>query len=272
MVLGHSNNIELSATNIVLGGATAGLTSMLATWAIPHFKKIKADWMKQKIAAQQQHWSFLILVDSTLCGMVALCSGCNIIPTYGAVIIGILAALTYLLLEHVMLKWQLDDPLGGFAVHFGGGLVGIIMTPFFMSKQYSGLDGIFYWEGCDVDIAIGLEGWEDGTCLYSPFYQLAWHLVGLLCIVVWTGVFSIVTFGLLWYTDMLRVDRDLEIRGIDIKVHGEPAYPNAAYGHGWDNEGDFALDGMSCAFPTKLVDNSFFEQSLTRNQRMSHTG
>ena len=36
---------------------------------------------------------------------------------------------------------------------------------------------------------------------------------------------------------------DLEIRGMDIKVHGEPAYPQAAYGHGWDHEGDFSLDG-----------------------------
>ena len=37
----------------------------------------------------------------------------------------------------------------------------------------------------------------------------------------------------------------MEIRGIDIRVHGEPAYPNAAYGHGWDNEGQFALDGKN---------------------------
>jgi ammonia channel protein AmtB len=52
-------------------------------------------------------------------------------------VIGILAALTYTGLEHVMLVCKLDDPLDGFAVHFGGGLVGIIMTPFFMLEKYS---------------------------------------------------------------------------------------------------------------------------------------
>ena len=46
----------------------------------------------------------------------------------------------------------------------------------------------------------------------------------------------------MWYFNLLRVEKDLEIRGIDIQVHGEPAYPNAAYGHGWDNEGEFSLD------------------------------
>ena len=97
--------------------------------------------------------------------------------------------------------------------------------------------------GCAEDRAYGIEGWEDGECLYSPFYQLAWHLLGLLCISLWTITLSTIMFGLLWYTDMLRVHADLEIRGIDIRVHGEPAYPNAAYGHGWDNEGEFSLDG-----------------------------
>ena len=44
---------------------------------------------------------------------------------------------------------------------------------------------------------------------------------------------------------MLRLDRDTEIRGIDIKVHGEPAYPEMAYGHGWDNDGEFSLQVMA---------------------------
>ena len=90
---------------------------------------------KEKIKITQ-HWSFLTLVDSTLCGMVAMCSCCNIIATYGALVIGMLAGLIYLGLEHLMLYWKLDDPLGGFAVHGGGGIVGVIMTPFFMQKKY----------------------------------------------------------------------------------------------------------------------------------------
>ena len=37
---------------------------------------------------------------------------------------------------------------------------------------------------------------------------------------------------------LLRVELDVEIRGLDIKKHGEPGYPTAAYGHGWDEEGN----------------------------------
>ena len=42
---------------------------------------------------------------------------------------------------------------------------------------------------------------------------------------------------------LFRVEQDIEIRGLDIKKHGEPAYPTAAYGHGWDKEGDYATNG-----------------------------
>ena len=37
-----------------------------------------------------------------------------------------------------------------------------------------------------------------------------------------------------------RVEKDIEINGLDIAKHGEPAYPTASYGHGWgklDNKG-----------------------------------
>jgi len=111
--------------------------------------------------------------------MVALCPGCNIIPTIGAVFIGITSGLAYLTLEHMLLSCKIDDPLGSFSVHFGGGAIGVILTPIFMVKEHAGLDGMFFWKGCQEDIAIGIDGWEDGECLYSPFYQLAWHLFGL---------------------------------------------------------------------------------------------
>jgi ammonium transporter, Amt family len=122
----------------------SGLTAMM----IKRIKPLLAGHGRHK-----QHWSFLILVDSTLCGMVALCGPCNIIPTYGAVVIGVLASLSFLGIEHLMIKLRIDDPLGSFATHFGGGVVGCIMTPFFMVKEHAGLNGIFFWEGCEEDVA-----------------------------------------------------------------------------------------------------------------------
>ena len=85
---------------------------------------------------------------------------------------------------------------------------------------------------------------RDGTFLYlSPFYQLGWTLLGVLIICLWTAVLSALLFAFLWYFDWLRIEADIEIRGIDIPMHGEPAYPTAAYGHGWhkdeENKGEF---------------------------------
>ena len=45
--------------------------------------------------------------------------------------------------------------------------------------------------------------------------------------------------------DILRYHPDTEVRGIDIATHGEPAYPLAATGHGWDTEGQFDVNLMN---------------------------
>jgi ammonia channel protein AmtB len=40
-------------------------------------------------------------------------------------------------------RMKIDDPLDAFAVHFGGGLVGILSTPVFMNG------GIVHWQNCE---------------------------------------------------------------------------------------------------------------------------
>jgi len=35
---------------------------------------------------------------------------------------------------------------------------------------------------------------------------------------------------------IFRVPREVELKGLDIFKHGEPAYPLVAYGHGWDDD------------------------------------
>ncbi len=42
---------------------------------------------------------------------------------------GIGAALAYFVLSRLMLRLRIDDPLDAFAVHFGGGLWGLISAP-----------------------------------------------------------------------------------------------------------------------------------------------
>ena len=245
MVLGHGSNIELSSTNITLGGAVAGCTAIL----YKYLKPFVINW-RRGTQRKKTYWSFLLLVDSSLCGMVALCSGANIVEPYGAACIGFIAAFVFLGVEHVIQHtFGLDDPLGSIAVHLGGGLTGVILLPFFMRKRHGAEDGILYWAGCEEDVFVGnsSEIWNDGDCLYTPFYQLGWHLFGILVISIWTISFSCVIFAPLWYMDILRYHPDTEVRGIDIATHGEPAYPLAATGHGWDTEGQFDVNLMGAS-------------------------
>ena len=56
------------------------------------------------------------MVDATLCGMVAMCAGCNVLEPWGAIILGIFAGAGYTTMEHMLVKWQIDDPVGSFPV------------------------------------------------------------------------------------------------------------------------------------------------------------
>ena len=56
----------------------------------------------------------------------------------------------------------------------------------------------------------------------------------------------------------MRVELDIEVRGLDIKKHGEPAYPTAAYGHGWDTEGDFRMSNLKAG--AENGENQAFEE------------
>ena len=40
-----------------------------------------------------------------------------------------------------------------------------------------------------------------------------------------SAVWGLVIFGSMWYMTWLRVDADLELKGMDITKHGESAYP-----------------------------------------------
>eukprot|EP00058_Branchiostoma_floridae_P024889 XP_002610379.1 hypothetical protein BRAFLDRAFT_72413 [Branchiostoma floridae] len=49
----------------------------------------------------------------------------------------------------------------------------------------------------------------------------------------WCAVVSGLMFGTLKCLGILRVPPEIELRGLDIPKHGEPAYPTESYGHGW---------------------------------------
>ncbi|XP_076114294.1 putative ammonium transporter 1 isoform X1 [Mytilus galloprovincialis] len=165
-------------------------------------------------------WSFLTTLNGCLAGMVAVCASCNQITTYGAFIIGIIGGVMYMITTWTILKLKVDDPLDATAVHFGGGVWGVIACALFSTEF-----GVLYH-------------WDKRSAL-----QLAWQLAGLSAIITWTATLSFVMFYTLKKVSLLRVSFEFEMKGLDIPKHGEPAYPAESYGHGWGETGD-ALGSM----------------------------
>ncbi|XP_063401087.1 putative ammonium transporter 1 [Mytilus trossulus] len=154
-------------------------------------------------------WSLLVTINGALTGMVAACAGCNQMHPWSAAVLGLFAAMAYTLWSTVMKKLNIDDPLDAVAVHFGGGITGVIMIAF-LDKD----DGILF-------------NWDKKSGL-----KLGWQFVGLAAIISWSALSSLLIFGILKCFGVLRVSREIEDKGLDIPKHNEPAYPVEAYGHG----------------------------------------
>ncbi|XP_054285199.1 putative ammonium transporter 1 [Macrosteles quadrilineatus] len=150
-------------------------------------------------------WAFSTTLNAVLAGMVSICAAADIYSTLGAIITGAIACPVYLVLRSFVIYLRVDDPLDAVAVHFGAGVWGVIAMPIF-SKG-----GLAY--GVDNESVAQL-----------------WHnTVGVLVMIIWSTVCSVLLFGLLRLLNLLRVSESEELEGLDISKHNEPAYPEKGW-------------------------------------------
>ena len=71
--------------------------------------------------------------------MVSICCGCDKVAAWAAVIIGAIAGPFMMICSSAVNRLGIDDPLDAFAVHGGGGIIGLVLTPFFWESH-----GLFY--------------------------------------------------------------------------------------------------------------------------------
>ncbi|XP_068672479.1 putative ammonium transporter 1 [Montipora foliosa] len=191
---GDADIVALAMVNTVLGGASGALTAM----------------MIKRLGYAKKYWSLLFTINGGLTGMVAMCAGCNVVYPYAAFIIGVIAGMAYVAWSTAVLYFKIDDPLDAVAVHLGGGTWGVLSVPIFNKES-----GIMY----------------SGSLL--SFRGFGWNLLGVLVIMAWSAALSFLLFIILRLTKQLRVPEEIELKGLDIPKHGEPAYPLDSYGDGW---------------------------------------
>jgi Amt family ammonium transporter len=181
------------AANTTLAAAAGGLIAVLFVY--PRSKK----------------WDLGMSLNGFLGGLVAITAPCYWVSPTSAVIIGAIAGVLTPLFVDFIEYLRVDDPIGAVAVHMGCGIWGTLAVGLFAAgdgKEGSGygVNGLFFGGGAD---------------------QLVAQLVGILACVVIVSIVSFVVFRIIrsfpgsWN---LRIERELELEGIDIAEHGVSAY------------------------------------------------
>ena len=141
------------------------------------------------------------LVTGTIAGLASITPASGFVGPMGALIIGICAgSICYLIVNVVKNKFNIDDSLDVFAVHGVGGVIGTILVAFLAHDSLGGA------------------GYANGMNAIS---QLVTQLTGVVSVLVWSVVGTIVIALVIKKTTGLRVDSKEEDQGLDISAHGE---------------------------------------------------
>ncbi len=138
-------------------------------------------------------------------GLVAITPAAGFVGIPQSIMIGFVAAIVSNLVAHYKSKTAIDDTLDVFPCHGVGGMVGMLLTGIFASKNVNGAisDGLFYG---------GFELFKN-------------QVIGLLIVVVYSFVVSYGIFKLINLIHPLRVSDEEEALGLDATQHNEQYHP-----------------------------------------------
>ena len=179
-------NAAMAMTATHIAAATASLTWMAVEW-IKYGKP-----------------SLVGIVTGMVAGLATITPASGFVGPVGALAIGFAAGLVCSqALTFIKQAVKIDDSLDVFAVHGVGGVLGILLTAVFAVPKFGGL------------------GLAEGVTMLD---QLWVQLVGVVAVVGWTLILSIVIAIALKVTIGLRVSDQEETEGLDITTHGEQGY------------------------------------------------
>jgi Amt family ammonium transporter len=168
---------------------------------------VVAEWMKTGKP------SVLGAISGAVAGLVAITPASGFVQPLPALLIGFAAGVVcYLMVTVVKAKFGYDDSLDAFGVHGAGGTLGAILTGVFATNAVN--DALKDSSGKAA--ALGLVDGNGGQILNQAIgVAIAWVLaiVGTLIILKICDA----TIG-------LRVQRDDEVQGLDLSMHGEEGY------------------------------------------------
>jgi ammonium transporter, Amt family len=178
------------ATNTMLASATGCLGAMLWMW-----------WVRTKKPDPS------MCCNGMLAGLVAITCPCAFVSSFGACALGLIAGI--LVVESVFFfdKLQIDDPVGAISVHGTCGAWGCLSLGLFADGSFG--DG---WNG--------VPGTVRGLFYGGGLSQFWAELIGVTTCFVTLGVLAFVVFKVVEVLVGNRVDREVELDGLDIPEMG----------------------------------------------------
>lgn len=165
-------------TNTNLAGAFAAIVAM-----------IHAYYFDKENAVEK-------IIGGTLAGLVGITASANVVDSVSAMAIGGVAGLIHNFGFDLLIKFQLDDPVGAIPVHLFAGIWGTIAVGIFgketLIRQALGLSATDSWQRMD---------------------QIISQLMGVGIVMIFVCVSSFLFFKILEVTIGLRVDPDKENSG-----------------------------------------------------------
>jgi len=178
--------ISIIAVNTFLAAAAAAVTAI-------YYSLVKTGKMDLVLAC-----------NGCLAGLVGITAPCAYVPTWAAVVIGVVAAFVLIgALNFVERGLKVDDVVGAVAVHGFAGLWGLLAVGIFADGTYGGVKGLIVGE------------WA----------QLVAQAIDCIVVTVWALGTSLAMFWILKKTIGLRAPKEDELGGLDIPEHGLEAYP-----------------------------------------------
>lgn len=193
---GFNSGSTLSATNTSIGHIA--VTTMLAA-AAGSATCILFTMMRYRKADPP------MVINGALAGLVGITAGCAFVSDAAAIFIGALCGIAMVYATEMLEAKQIDDPVGAFPVHGISGSIGTLAVGLFAQPDAirEGTAGLFYGGG---------------------FGLLGVQALGLVIVCIWGFALTWGVMKLINLIVPLRVSRDEELVGLDVGIHGVPAY------------------------------------------------
>jgi Amt family ammonium transporter len=193
---GFNSGSTLSATNSSIGHIA--VTTMLAA-ASGSAACILFTMMRYRKADPP------MVINGALAGLVGITAGCAFVSDVAAILIGIVCGISMVFATEILESRRIDDPVGAFPVHGISGSIGTLAVGLFAQPDTvrEGTAGLFYGGGLQL---FGIQ------------------FLGLFLICLWGYILTWGAFKLIRMMTPLRVSPDEELVGLDVGIHGVPAY------------------------------------------------